>query len=112
MLAPTRGDDSDDIQSAAEAGEDTDGEKKKNQRTSGVLIELFVPDAATAQAWAQRAVLQQEVFFGESSAQPGVPLARLGSHAAEDIADSVATDFETAGGSPLVSVRYFVLCSA
>lgn len=112
LLPPTHGDDSDDMQLPAEAAESTDGKEKKEKRMRRILLELFVPDAATAQAWVQRAVLEQELFFGKASAQKGIPLARLGSYPAQDIAKSVATDFKTAGGSPLLAVRYHLLCSA
>lgn len=105
MLPPTDGDDGDDIQSAAEAAENTDGKEKQKKRARRVLLEIFVPDAPTANAWVKRAVLQQEIFFGKASAQSEIPLARLGSYAAEDIDNSVVTEFQTAGGSPLLSVR-------
>lgn len=107
MLAAPDGDDEDDTPSAAKA---SDGDRKKGKRRPRVLLELFVADAPTAQAWAQRAVLQQELFFGEVSTQLDIPLARLGSYAAKDI-DSVATDFRTAEGSPLLSVKYCFLQS-
>lgn len=119
MLPRSDGDDGDDIRSTAETAESTNGEKgkkrkerKKKKRTSRVLLELFVPDPATAQAWVQRAGLQEELFFGKASAQPRIPLARLSSYPAEDIANSMATNFQTARGGPIPSVRYSSLCSA
>ena len=76
------------------------------------MLELFVRDTPTARAWVNRAALQQELYFEEASAQHGVPLARFGVYPAEDIDNFVATDFQTAKGSPRLSVSYFLLCSA